>query len=148
MDDPTDAEFLEKVAAELELDSLEPLTTASVEVETDPDTDSLASSLNAESVKRGARGEKKEYRDEKNAARCRRHRQKKKELEEQTYKDNLRLKREREQYLKKIADLEFEVETLRGQGVMDLAKENELLKAAIKVRGCTWFGPFCNDVLC
>lgn len=134
MEDATDAVFLEQVAAELDLDSIDPfLVTGSVEVETDPDVDSLPSGVATEAPSKSNKKETKLYRDEKNAARCRRHRQKKKELEEQTYKDNLKLKREREEYLKKITELEFEVETLRGQGVMDLAKENELLKAEIKV---------------
>ena len=68
-----------------------------------------------------------------NAARLRKHRQKKKKERDQMYKDNKVLKREREEFLKKIADLQMEVEALRTQGCVDLSKENELLKAEIKV---------------
>ena len=55
------------------------------------------------------------------------------------YEENLNLKRERADLLDKITELEYSVQALRGQGVLDLSKENELLKQEIKVR--FRFGP-------
>lgn len=69
----------------------------------------------------------------KNAERCRKHREKKREEEKKLYLENNSLKRERSEMLKQISDLEFEVQALRGQGAVDLSKENELLRAEIKV---------------
>lgn len=50
------------------------------------------------------------------------------------FQENLQLKRERSEFLDTISDLEYTVQTLRGQGVLDLTKENELLRQEIKVR--------------
>ena len=69
-----------------------------------------------------------------NAVRLRRHRLKKKKEKQEMERENAALKRDRTEYLKQIADLEFEVETLRVRGVLDLTKENALIKAEIKVR--------------
>ena len=66
-----------------------------------------------------------------NAERCKRHRQKLKFLKEQVYVDNQELKKERVELLKTISDLELEVESLRCRGLVDLSKENKLLREAI-----------------
>lgn len=115
-----DNEFLEKIAGELDLDGVVPLAVGEqdkpwlgAEGETGTGKTKGSPSLNAE--------------------RLRRHRQKKKKERENMYKENQVLKQQREEHLKMIADLEMEVEALRTQGVVDLSKENELLKAEIKV---------------
>lgn len=67
-----------------------------------------------------------------NAARVRRHREKKKREKEEMLEENQQLKRGRGELLKQIADLEHEVEGLRSRGEVDLSKENQLLRAEIK----------------
>lgn len=49
------------------------------------------------------------------------------------YVENLQLKRERVDFLDQISELEYTIQALKGQGVLDLRKENELLKLEIKV---------------
>lgn len=76
---------------------------------------------------------KKTRKQASNAQNCRRYREKRRMEEEMVYKDNLALKRERVEFQEKIAALETEVQALRGQGVVDLSKENELLKIEVEV---------------
>lgn len=73
----------------------------------------------------------KPKKDRTNAARCKRHRLKQKFLKEQVYVDNQELKKERVELLKTISDLELEVDSLRCRGLVDLGKENKLLREAI-----------------
>ena len=68
-----------------------------------------------------------------NAERCRRHRERKREKEQQVFQENAALKRERKEMLEQITQLEFQEQTLRGQGYMDLSAENDLLRQEIKV---------------
>lgn len=91
-------------------------------------------------VTRGASGEKgsragrkPRKKDPKNAERCRQQREKRKQQKTAEMKDNLRLKRERNEFLDQIAELELEVQALRGQNAVNLSKENELLKFELKV---------------
>lgn len=91
-------------------------------------------------VNRGASGEKgsragrkPRKKDPKNAERCRQQREKRKQQKTAEMKDNLRLKRERNEFLDQIAELELEVQALRGQNAVNLSKENELLKFELKV---------------
>lgn len=68
-----------------------------------------------------------------NVDRCRRYREKRRKEEAQVYTENFDLKRERTELQRQIAQLELEVQALRGQGVVDLTKENELLRREIEV---------------
>lgn len=58
---------------------------------------------------------------------------KRKEREKEIQLENRSLKEERAQFLKTISDLEHEVQVCRGQGVVDLKAENELLRTEIEV---------------
>ena len=73
-----------------------------------------------------------------NRERCKKFRRRRREKEEAVYRENLKLKRERAEFLDTIAELEYDIQALKGQGVLDLSKENELLKLEIKV----WSGLF------
>lgn len=68
-----------------------------------------------------------------NAQRCRKHRQKVRQQEQELYEENLQLKRERVDMLKRLAHLEYLVQALRGQESIDLTAENDLLREEIKV---------------
>ena len=81
-----------------------------------------------------SQGKEKEKKKETNARNCRKYREKRRLEEQKVYKDNLALKRERIEFQEKIAKLETEVQALRGQGVVDLSKENELLRIEVEVR--------------
>ena len=71
--------------------------------------------------------------DPKNAERCRRLRQRRKETLEKERQANIELKRDRHSLLTKIAELEMEVQGLRGRNAVNLAKENQLLAVQVKV---------------
>ena len=85
----------------------------------------------------------------KDRERCKLFRQRRREREQQVYRENVQLKRERVEFLNQISELEYDVQALRGQGVLDLSKENELLKLEIKVRRVCWqgFGLPANPLL-
>lgn len=119
-----DDTFLDGIARDLSLDNLLPAEEAALLAEDE------ALHKSGEALLDEGRKEKKHL---SNAERLRRHRLKKKQQRQEMYDENKALKSERGEHLKRIADLELEVESLRGQGVMDLSKENELLRAEIKV---------------
>ena len=114
------------------LDSLDSFTAPVVEA-----LDQKAEKFGGESigeVKKAPKGGRKpRKKDPKNAERCRQQREKRKQEKTLELKDNLRLKRERNEFLESIAELELEVQALRGQNAVDLAKENELLKFELEV---------------
>ena len=68
-----------------------------------------------------------------NVDRCRKYRDKRRKEEAQVYTENFELKQQRTELQRQIAELEVEVQTLRGQGVVNLSKENELLRREIEV---------------
>lgn len=70
--------------------------------------------------------------DPKNAERSKQTRQRKKEKVEQERRDNVSLRKDRHNLLKRVADLELEVQGLRGSNAVNLEKENELLAAELK----------------
>lgn len=72
-------------------------------------------------------------RDPRNAERCRKLRQRKKEDLRKEQQANVNLKRDRRELLRKIAELELEVQGLRGSNAVNLAKENQLLAVQVKV---------------
>lgn len=92
--------------------------------------DSVSARPSTQSTKLDAKEIKKQ---ESNARNCRKYREKRRMEEQKVYKDNLALKRERLEFQEQIAALETEVQALRGQGVVDLTKENELLHKEIEV---------------
>lgn len=143
-------DLLETLAADLDLDLdldtdtllwlEDPQTDTGAEPKTAPTSTKTANVATTEEVNAEAgiqpdegAAKAKEPSSSANAVRLRRHRLKKKQERERMQEENLALKRGRKEYLKQIADLEFEVETLRVRGVLDLSKENDLLKVEIKV---------------
>ena len=120
-----DDKFLDRIADELSLDNLLSLEERDALPEQEEDGEKNSG--------RDGEGTSKSKSQKSNAERLRKHRQKKKLERVEMYEENKVLKGERQEYLRKIADLELEVESLRGQGVMDLSRENELLRAEIKV---------------
>lgn len=75
---------------------------------------------------------RKAVRRARNAEACRRTRRKRKAHEENLRLRNAELEASREHFLKRIADLQFQVNSLRMTGTIDLRKENELLRAEIR----------------
>ena len=121
-----DESMLAQAEAEAEM-GVKELEFASV---SESDTDVLSRG-NPQEETRSNQGSGKPRKDRTNAARCKRHREKQKFLKEQVYVDNKELKKERVALLKKISDLELEVDSLRCKGLINLSKENELLRDAI-----------------
>lgn len=70
--------------------------------------------------------------DPRNRERCRQARLRKKERFKQEQDENISLKRDRSTLLKEIANLEMEVQGLRGANAVDLKKENDLLEKEVK----------------
>lgn len=68
-----------------------------------------------------------------NVERCRKYRERRRKEEANVYRENLALKRERLDFQNTITKLEMEVQELRGQGVIDVSKENELLRSEVAV---------------
>jgi len=62
---------------------------------------------------------------------CRRYREKKKQMQDQLKWRHEELTTERDIYLRRIAELQAQVEALRHEGSVDLEKENELLRAEV-----------------
>lgn len=69
-----------------------------------------------------------------NAKRCTEYRNRKKQEEEKVYSENASLKREREELMRTIADLENMAQAMQGEDYIDLSLENELLRKEIKVK--------------
>mmetsp|Transcript_9293 Transcript_9293/g.20232 ORF Transcript_9293/g.20232 Transcript_9293/m.20232 type:complete len:391 (-) Transcript_9293:43-1215(-) len=75
---------------------------------------------------------KKKQSDTVNAAACRRHRAKRKQQAAELKTRNKELEENRDIYAARIADLQTEIQALRAGGAIDIAKENQLLRAEIK----------------
>lgn len=68
-----------------------------------------------------------------NAEACRKQREKRKEAENELRKANQELEESRELYLRRIADLQFEVDVLSLGCPMDLVQQNKLLRKEIRI---------------